>query len=171
MNKLEGAIQYLIYRHHNFKRVFPNIHTELWGGSEVDALYLTSTNRVYFYEIKISKSDFKNDFKKKRHKQLLERDDSITIKPKHFYYVCHGFHITPEEVPEYAGLIICDKSGLNTYPQPAKKAPLLWREPLSPKETDFLQRKITQRYLRLYYESKLEEWYEYRKVLKEKVNV
>ena len=157
----EKIIQYLIYRYHNFKRVIPNVHTELWGGSEVDALYWTDSNRVWFYEIKLSKSDFKNDFKKKRHKQLLERDKNIIIKPKYFNYVCYGFNVLLEEIPDYAGLIMCNENRLMTYPQPLKKAPLLWNEKLTQGNIDMLVNKITYRYLRSDYDNRRNEYFDY----------
>ena len=156
MNK-ESAIQYLIYKHHNNGIVLPNIHTDVYGGSEVDAMYLTNTNRAYFYEIKCSKSDFKNDFKKKRHKLLLRRSEAVNIKPKYFYYVCYGFSINIEEIPEYAGLILCDKNGLQVYPV-AKKAPLLWKEPLTASNLAFINKKILYRYLNNKYLDGYEDW-------------
>ena len=147
MNDTETAIQYLIYRHHRFMRVFPNIHTDKWGGSEVDALYLTETNRAYFYEIKTTKSDFKADLKKPRHQLLLDRSSTINIKPKYFYYVCRGFGIGPEDVPEYAGLYLLNGRSLKLI----KKAPTLWKDPLSQSNIDFINKKIIYRYLRYYY--------------------
>ena len=154
----EGMVQYHIYRHHDFKRVLPNIHTDRWGGSEVDALYWTNADRVYFYEIKLSKSDFKADLKKKRHYQLSARDEGMSIKPKYFWYVCSGFTISPTEIPEYAGLILCSDHGLKMYPQPAKKAPLLWKEPITKDNIDFLNKKICRRFTQLIYKPKAEEW-------------
>ena len=105
MNKTESAIQYLIRKHHNWGDVFPNVHLDRYGGSEVDALHITGKGYAHFYEIKCSKADFK----KKRHKLLLDRSYKINIKPKYFWYVCHGFEITPEEVPAYAGLLLLSK--------------------------------------------------------------
>lgn len=147
----EKAIQYLIYQRYGFKRVLPNVHIEPWGGSEVDALYWTDSNRVYFFEIKISKLDFIVDFKKRRHQRLLARDEGLPIKPKYFYYVCHGFDITSQEVPEYAGLILCKGNRLVTYPKPEKKAPVLWKEPITQENIDFLNKKIMYRFLNSFY--------------------
>jgi len=147
MNKTEAAIQYIIWQHHNRGLVLPNIHTDPYGGSEVDALYITDSGYPWFYEIKCSKADFKNDFKKKRHQLLLSRSNSIWIKPKHFFYVCHGFTITPEECPEYAGLIIQNKHGWLDFYNPAKKAPLLFQERITPKQREFIDKKIMYRYL------------------------
>ena len=155
MNK-ERAIQYLLYKHHNRQRVIPNVHTEKYGGSEVDALYLTSTNRAFFYEIKCSKSDFKADAKKKRHQQFLNRDESMNVKPKYFYYVCHGFDINAEDVPSYAGLYVCNKYGLELV----KEAPLLWKAPLTTKNLEFLNKKIMYRYLDIKHKRGKKDWEE-----------
>ena len=157
MNK-ESAIQYMIYRHHHWGKVIPNVHTERYGGSEVDALYLSSTNRAYFYEIKCSKSDFKADFKKKRHQMFLDRDDTMCIKPKYFYYVCHGFNISVEDIPEYAGLIIA--SEFKNRLEIVKKAPLLWNDPLSEKDLMFIHTKILHRYLNIRHKQGQESLYE-----------
>jgi hypothetical protein len=157
MNK-ESAIQYMLYCHHNFKTVIPNVHTDEHGGSEVDALYLTSTNRAYFYEIKCSKADFKADFKKKRHQLFLDRSDKMSIKPKHFYYVCYGFDISVEDVPEYAGLITCNKYGLTTV----KNAPVLWKEPLTTQNLKFINTKIMHRYLNMRHKKGQDSWDEMR---------
>ena len=155
----EAIIQYLIYQHYGFKTVLPNVHTESWGGSEVDALYWTKSNRVYFFEIKLSRADLNADFKKKRHRRLLARDEGIKIKPKYFYYVCSGFDIIADEVPEYAGLILCEKYRLKVYPSPEKKAPVLWKEPITQENILFLNEKIQHRFLRLVYKPKQEEWH------------
>lgn len=151
MNKLECAIQCLLYSHHNRLSVFPNIHIDPWGGSEVDALYLTNTNRAYFYEIKVSKSDFMADRKKRRHIELLNRSNNVFVKPKHFYYVCYGFEIEDTEIPEYAGLIYCNNNGL-IFPA-HKKAPILWKEPLDQNVLDFIYKKIKHRYLNMRHET------------------
>lgn len=143
MNTKEAAIQYLIYRHHNFLRVIPNVHTDDWGGSEVDALYLTNSNRAYFYEIKTTYQDFKADLKKKRHKLLSGKNDTIKIKPKFFYYVCYGFGITGADVPEYAGLYLINGNGLKLI----KKAPVLWKDALTQGNIDFIYSKVMHRYL------------------------
>ena len=154
MNKTEAAIQYLIYRHHNFKRVLTNVHTERWNGSEVDAFYWTDTDKAFFYEIKISKADFKNDMKKKRHQLLLDRNDTLFIKPKYFIYVCYGFEVWPSEIPEYAGLIYVRQQGLKVYEgnslylKEIKKPPILWKESMTKENIVFLQTKIMHRYLK-----------------------
>lgn len=155
MNLKETYIQYLIWWRHGRKTIFTNVHTEFGGGFEIDAMHITNSNRAYFYEIKTSIYDFKADIEKKRHKLLLNRSDKISIKPKYFYYVCHGFEILPEDVPEYSGLLVCSKSGLKK----TKDAPILWDNPLSSEQLLFLYKKILHRYI----SKKFENWKELKK--------
>lgn len=106
-----GALSYnsIKYRAENF-----NIFA--W---ESDSLAVTKSGYVYEYEIKISKSDFKNDFKHKKVKhQILEGTYKIigdeflgdgkmreSDKPNYFYYVVPENLISVDEIPNYAGLI------------------------------------------------------------------
>jgi len=149
MNIKESIIQYQVWRLHHFLNVFPNIHTDEWGGSEVDALYLTNTNRAYFYEIKCSKADFKNDLKKERHKLFLNRSSEIRVKPKHFIYLCYGFIPELSEIPEYAGCYLVNDRFLIDKYNPYKKPPILFKEPLTESNMVFLNKKIYTRYSKL----------------------
>lgn len=93
-----------------------NLNVFAW---ESDSLAITKSKYAYEFEIKISRADFKNDFKHKKMKhQMLEGtyqlfgDEflgdgkmSLTDKPNYFYYVVPENLITIEEVPSYAGLV------------------------------------------------------------------
>ena len=93
-----------------------NLNVFAW---ESDSLAITKSKYAYEFEIKISRADFKNDFKHKKMKhQMLEGtyqlfgDEwlgdgkmSLTDKPNYFYYVVPENLITVEEVPSYAGLV------------------------------------------------------------------
>ena len=81
-------------------------------GWESDYLIITRSNLAHEIEIKISRADFKNDFKHKEDKHLLfEGGDKLGRfskaggMPNYFYYAVPEGLITEEEVPEYAGLI------------------------------------------------------------------
>ena len=96
------------------KYVMENLYVFGW---ESDKLIETRSGLIYEFEIKISKADFKNDFKNKedKHKvlkspqyaQLFEEYFPIRTdkKPNYFYYAVPEGMITADEVPEYAGLI------------------------------------------------------------------
>jgi hypothetical protein len=163
MNKNEAIIQYQIWRHHNFKNVFPNIHTEEWGGSEVDALYLTDAGYCFFYEIKCSLADFKNDFKKKRHAQYIIRSKDLTIFPKQFAYICFGFDPPEELIPEYAGCYLCNDKYWIDWNNPLKKPKKLYDIAISEKAKMFLNKKIYSRFLPRVHEYGKNKYYEAKK--------
>jgi hypothetical protein len=93
-----------------------NLNVFAW---ESDSLAITKSKYAYEFEIKISRADFKNDFKNKKMKhQLLEGtyelfgDEflgdgkmGLNDRPNYFYYVVPENLIAVEEVPNYAGLV------------------------------------------------------------------
>jgi hypothetical protein len=111
----------------------PNIYAFRW---ESDLLMITNSGYAVEYEIKLSLSDFKADFKKKGSIKSYDRDadwksrisynsksdDLLSGKGSNrFYYVCPEGLIPIEEIPDYAGLIyVTDR-----YIKIIKKAPLL----------------------------------------------
>ncbi|HJV19301.1 MAG TPA: hypothetical protein VJ552_05430 [Sediminibacterium sp.] len=115
MKLTEGLIQYNLMRwlRSNNQDVFvPNYFI---GSFECDLLRLTSSDLLVEYEIKTSRSDFKNDFKKARRSWR----DGVVIETKHdfisigkrvnrFYYVVPEGLITPDEVPAGFGLIYAE---------------------------------------------------------------
>lgn len=77
---------------------------------ESDYLCITKSGYIHEIEIKISRSDFANDFKHKKKKHLLletKIEGMITKenKPDYFYYAVPEEMISENEIPEYAGLI------------------------------------------------------------------
>jgi hypothetical protein len=107
------------------KYVLENLYVFNW---ESDKLIETRSGLIYEFEIKISKSDFKNDFKKKNKHVILEgKEDHVPTfdrlepiykeryeknylvshfkKPNYFYYAVPEGLIDKEDVPDYAGLI------------------------------------------------------------------
>lgn len=112
-------------------------HFTGYGIGECDVLSISKSNYIYEYEIKISKSDFKADFKKDKHRLMIEgkgskerliKENNQMIKdtwyltPNYFYFVLPIDLIKVEDIPEYAGLIyINEDSQFITI----KKAPLI----------------------------------------------
>ena len=87
--------------------------------------FLTVTDAGYFneFEIKITKSDFMADFKKPRHKKMLDVFSKVkdhTVANRFWYVVPDGLQHSIE-VPVYAGLMVCMPYGLKEI----KAAPLL----------------------------------------------
>lgn len=108
------------------KYVMENLYVFGW---ESDKLIETRSGLIYEFEIKISKADFKNDFKNKAEKHLILEGKDLSSKlfelidgkyvpsseikqstkdykkPNYFYYAVPEGMINVDEIPEYAGLI------------------------------------------------------------------
>ena len=96
-------------------------------GWESDYLAVTKSMLAYEVEIKISRPDFKNDFKNKRDKHLLFEDGSMigrfpkgSSMPNYFYYAVPDGLIGVDEVPDYAGLLYVQPWGITFVKQPKK---------------------------------------------------
>ena len=103
--------------------IVPNSYIYDW---ESDLLAINKVNGyITEYEIKISRGDFKNDFKKeKKHKLISDCHEykfESKLIPNYFYYVTPPGLIDKKELPEYAGLI---EIGV-MKPRIVKKAPKL----------------------------------------------
>jgi hypothetical protein len=75
------------------------------GDFEADYIKLSKSQILTEYEIKISKSDFNNDFNKKcgkTNKHDLIKDGK---RCNRFYFVCPKNLISISEIPDYCGLI------------------------------------------------------------------
>ena len=96
-------------------------------GWESDYLAITKSMVAYEVEIKVSKEDFKNDFKNKQDKHLLFEDGNMigrfpkgSSMPNYFYYAVPEGLVSPEEVPDYAGLLYVQPWGITFVKQPKK---------------------------------------------------
>lgn len=87
---------------------------------ESDFVSINTKGDLYECEVKISKSDFKSDFTKKKKHRLLSkaylnisrgRTPKINNCPTYFYYSVPEGLVQPEEVPRYAGLIYITGEG------------------------------------------------------------
>ena len=109
---IQKALRYGVLSPNSIKYVMENLTVYKW---ESDTLLVTKSGYAYEIEIKISRADFKNDFKHKEKKHLFlegkgmkdalgtEYDDRW--RPNYFYYAVPEGLISPDEVPDYAGLI------------------------------------------------------------------
>mgnify|MGYP003599660712 FL=1 len=99
--------------------IIPNFY---FGWYEMDVFRLTSSGFVTEYEIKTSRADLKNDFKKSRFVQINPKDpnDKIEIfkheeidkgshKANKFFFVVPEGLVKPEEIPKNCGLIYYEK--------------------------------------------------------------
>ena len=125
----EKDIQNTLYRKflcRNFKYMFNNVYFYNW---ESDFLGINDNHYTHEFEIKISRSDFKADFKHKIAKHGLLKtghlspsmDDKakygangvkdLRRRPNYFSYVVPKGLVKESEVPEYAGLYYVHESG------------------------------------------------------------
>jgi hypothetical protein len=95
------------------------------GLAECDVISISNSDYIYEYEIKISRADYKKDFVKEKHTNIINEKFTITRKseliyllPNYFNYVCPRDLIKVEEVPEYAGLIYFDEVGFEVIKKP-----------------------------------------------------
>ena len=133
-----------IILHDLCERSFPIFLTTYQGQcmDEADVFAINRNGYIYEYEIKRSRSDFKAEFRNKKHKHLkLSNKDSLKFYdewkngkrtgdkseyiqiPSRYFFLCPDGLIKPEEVPDYAGLIYVDPSW--EYPKEIKRAKLL----------------------------------------------
>lgn len=101
-----------------------------WMYGEADVIAVTKSDLLVEYEIKLSKSDFKADFKKRakhlRYSGIKHRRKGWLGIPNRFYYVTTPGLLELSDIPEYAGLIEIDSSlPDHCSAKTLKKAPLI----------------------------------------------
>lgn len=127
---IQQALRHNFLSPSSIKYYTENLNVYSW---ESDVLKFTNSGYAYEFEIKISRADFKNDFKNKKKKHALLENKEDVNKPNYFYYVVPNDLISLDEVPEYAGLIyvhgVAIGSGKIHYQfEEIKKAPKLHNE-------------------------------------------
>ena len=111
---------------------------------ESDFLALTKSGYLYEGEVKVSKSDFKADFKKKDKHTLLQESYEIIeglerkLRPHYFFYAVPEGLITEDEVPEYAGLVYMTEHF--PYWKWVKQAPLLHKDKFTDEELNLQEK-------------------------------
>lgn len=115
---IKQLYQYLSHTH------FPiasNCYIYNW---ESDLITINENKQVTEYEVKISRNDYKADFRKdKKHASILDAyqyNCNSELIPNYFYYVITPGLLDKKEIPLYAGLI---EVGLSI--RIVKQAPLL----------------------------------------------
>lgn len=148
----EKKVISLLERKYSDNKYFIN-NTFIFSDWESDFLVVKRNGYSIEYEIKCSKSDFFNDFKKEKKHQILKNgwylDGEFEIpydfRPNKFYYVVPFDLIKVEEIPDYAGLIYTDEYDLKII----KKAPFITKKKFNFKEV--LCDKFYGRYIALKY--------------------
>jgi hypothetical protein len=128
-HSIQKALRYNFLSPNSVKYFTENLSIYNW---ESDALKITKSNYSYEFEIKISRSDFKNDFKHKKNKHIILENKEDVNKPNYFYYVVPTDLIKVDEIPDYAGLIyvkgVVFGTNIRYYFTEIKKAPKLHKE-------------------------------------------
>lgn len=107
-------------------------------GWESDLLFLSKSGTWTEIEIKISRSDFLADLKKtEKHSTLADKEKKI--KPNRFFYAVPEGLVTPDEVPDYAGLLWVMDNGFHPIVT-QKPAPELHRHKNTPEELKLADR-------------------------------
>lgn len=110
---------------HRFR--FKNTYVFGW---ESDICFFSNAGYCTEIEIKISRSDFFADFKKKDKHEYIQNPIK-NRKPHYFYYACQENLIDFSEIPTYAGLIYVTKNG---WSKTIKTAPKIHKEKLDIKD-------------------------------------
>lgn len=109
----------------------------LWGRLESDLIVYTPSKVIHEIEIKLSRADFKQDFKKvSKHKRLSSGNCPVNK----FTYACPEGLITEDMIPEYAGLIWIRSEDSKPYTIVA--TPKINSRPLSEKTKDRMFRSL-----------------------------
>lgn len=128
--------------------------------NESDLVSVTKNRYVWTYEIKISRSDFKADMKKYRHRRFREPEMYPHYKrPNRFYYAVPEGLVEDYAVPEYAGLIwiVPSKKNDTCSVKTVKTAPLLHKEELPYRTLMSMCQIATYRYWQLSRNQKLRD--------------
>lgn len=96
-----------------FNLVCENV-SYLFHMGEHDVLSLYKSGYIAEFEVKISRSDFLADAKKKKFKYYGNSENT----PNYLSYVCPKGLIKPQEVPEFAGLIYYENDQLTVIKKP-----------------------------------------------------
>lgn len=82
------------------------------GLAECDVLSVSKSDYIYEHEIKISRADFRRDFAKEKHSNIIKenytrvvKQETLYLVPNYFTYVVPHGMVSVDELPAYAGLL------------------------------------------------------------------
>lgn len=111
-------------------------------GWEADLISINANGYACEYEIKISRSDFLSDAKKRKHRWIVKSREQYP-GPSYFYYVIIAGLVREEEIPKHAGFLeVHDNEILTTQ----RRAPCLHRFKLTERQLAYIHRGIMLRY-------------------------
>lgn len=89
-----------------------------FGFEEMDVMSVTKSGLICEFEVKISRSDFKADFKKIKHQ--YHANGLKKHLPNYFSYVCPKGLILESELPKYAGLYYYEAGQIDEIVKPPR---------------------------------------------------
>lgn len=110
---------------------------------ECDLFSVTKSDYTYEFEVKTSKQDYHNDFKKMWGADKKHFSIKNGFRTNKFWFVMPKELISVEDIPSYCGLIYVDSHCLNII----KEAPFLHKRKLN-ENTDLLRTIATRCYYR-----------------------
>ena len=147
---LQNAI-YSLRERHGHKLICPNVGL-FYGVSDV--ISITQANFAVDHEIKLTRSDFKNEFKSlskiRKHNFLdwtfnkVKNRGHYSYCPNYFFYVVPAFLIEPHEVQNYAGLLYYYEN--TNYFEVVKKAKRIHSKTINKRQRQYLERGLMLRY-------------------------
>jgi hypothetical protein len=143
------------YAIHNTTGILPK-------SGEADFVTVNQNSFVSEIEVKVSRSDFKADFrnKKRKHIYLNEAQKHVTkangwlCMPNYFYFAVPEGMVSPNEVPEKYGLIYVKEnhlpvSGTSFELRVVKKAKQLHKNKITPRKTEEFAHLLSYRVMKL----------------------
>jgi hypothetical protein len=129
------------YNRLNHKLIVPNIYLHY---SEADLITVQTSGYVNEIEIKLTKADFKRDFKKRKHQYMLEsmKPGSRLHTPNYFWF-CIPKTLLPKidcDIPDNYGMILMDENGI--YPEIYKRAKIMHRQKVTDKQVRQIARSL-----------------------------
>ena len=67
-------------------------HITIFGKNECDCISISKSDYIYEYEIKISRADFKKDFTKIKHTNIINENYTKVRKGETFYFPANQEH-------------------------------------------------------------------------------
>jgi hypothetical protein len=144
----EKIIQQALFKFYNrlnHKLIVPNIYLHY---SEADLITVQASGYVNEIEIKLTKADFKRDFKKKKHRYMHEAKNHVNLNyprlhtPNYFWF-CIPKTLLPKidcDIPDDYGMILMDENGI--YPEIYKRAKIMHRQKVTDKQVRQIARSL-----------------------------
>ncbi len=121
----EESITTILRSHYNQGYTYRLNNIFIYGNDwESDFFCVDDEGYASEFEIKISRADFKGDFKKYKHLLFRKMNKRGLLMPNKFYYVVPDGMVSPDDIPRYAGLIYVVGSHLKVV----RRAPYLHKE-------------------------------------------